>query len=309
VRARIAAGRAEERTASWRSLCLPLTSASGTRGYRARIVATDADTVAGSRARLREAVAASAARANRDEARRLLAEADRAVLAAGGRGPGGNSRLTATTGIVLLALFLVEGLTLVALGPLLSTHVFVGMLLLPPVALKLGSTGYRFARYYLGDRAYRAAGPPHPLLRMLGPLVIAATAALFASGVAMIWLGPGSGWLVSVHQVSAIVWAFVIGLHVLGHLVELPALASSDVRGPRPGRAGSWWRRLALASAIVSGVVLALATVQYAAPWQSRVGDHGEHEGAARVSLAQGAQLPVALGVPATTPAATGAAR
>jgi hypothetical protein len=65
------------------------------------------------------------------------------VPAACGRSGGveGNARLTATTAVVLLLLLATEGVTLLALRPLLSLHVFVGMLLIPPVALKLGATG------------------------------------------------------------------------------------------------------------------------------------------------------------------------
>ena len=113
-----------------------------------------------------------------------------------GRGPAGNSRLTATTGVILLVLVAIEGLTLVSLRPLLPAHVFVGMLLIPPIALELGSTGYRFARYYTKDRAYVLAGPPQLLLRALGPFVIAATIA-FRLGVAMLAVGPSEGWIVN----------------------------------------------------------------------------------------------------------------
>ena len=55
-------------------------------------------------------------------------------------------------------LLAVLGVTIVRLRPLLSEHLFVGMLLVPPVLLKMGSTGYRFARYYTGDRSYRRKG-------------------------------------------------------------------------------------------------------------------------------------------------------
>jgi hypothetical protein len=33
--------------------------------------------------------------------------------------------------------------------------VFIGMVLVPPVLLKVDSTGWRFARYYRGAPAYR----------------------------------------------------------------------------------------------------------------------------------------------------------
>ena len=175
-------------------------------------------------------------------------------------------------GSALLALFVVECFTLVALRPLLSTHVFVGMLLLPPIALKVATTGYRFARYYTRKRAYVLAGPPQVLMRALGPLVIAATAALFGSGVAMIAVGPGRGWLVGLHKASFIAWLIVTAAHVLGHVLEVPGLAAADLRAPKPHREGARLRQGAIAAALVAGLVLAIATVQYAAPWRAIVG-------------------------------------
>ena len=37
---------------------------------------------------------------------------------------------------------------------------FLGVLLIGPVALKLASTGYRFVRYYTSEPRYRRKGPP-----------------------------------------------------------------------------------------------------------------------------------------------------
>ena len=79
----------------------------------------------------------------------------------------GNERLTALTGTVLLAGFAAEGLTILALGRLLTLHFFLGMLLIGPVLLKIGSVCYRFARYYTGAGPYVRKGPPAPLLRLL----------------------------------------------------------------------------------------------------------------------------------------------
>jgi hypothetical protein len=80
-------------------------------------------------------------------------------------GAEGNERLTAMTGAVLLVLLAAEGFTILSLRQLLTPHFFIGMLLLGPVALKAGSTIYRFIRYYTGSRPYRRKGPPAPLLR------------------------------------------------------------------------------------------------------------------------------------------------
>ena len=44
----------------------------------------------------------------------------------------------------------------------------MGILLAGPVSLKLGATGYRFARYYSGHRAYRCKGAPKLSLASTG---------------------------------------------------------------------------------------------------------------------------------------------
>jgi hypothetical protein len=50
-------------------------------------------------------------------------------------GAEGNERLTVMTGAVLLILLAVECYTILRIGRLLTLHVFLGMLLLGPVAL------------------------------------------------------------------------------------------------------------------------------------------------------------------------------
>ncbi len=189
-------------------------------------------------------------------------------------GSEGNRRLTGATAAVLLVLLAAEGVTLLAIGPLVSAHVFIGMLLVPPVALKLGTTGYRFARYYAGHRAYRADGPPHPLLRLLGPVVVLSTVALFASGVTLVVLGPGGGAVLGLHKASFVVWLAAMAAHVRAHLVRVPPLASAD--GRRLGRLpGSSLRRWLVAGSLVAGLILALATVHLAGPWHHFVGFDG----------------------------------
>jgi hypothetical protein len=71
-----------------------------------------------------------------------------------------NELLTSSVAALLTILLLAEGATIIDLSDLLSAHMFVGLALIPPVLLKLASTGYRFARYYTGSPVYRAKGPP-----------------------------------------------------------------------------------------------------------------------------------------------------
>lgn len=68
-----------------------------------------------------------------------------------------NARLTALSGGLLLVLLALMGITVLSVRRLLPEHFLLGFLLLPPLALKLASTGYRFARYYSGDSQYRSA--------------------------------------------------------------------------------------------------------------------------------------------------------
>ncbi|MGO9790275.1 MAG: hypothetical protein ACLP8S_12505, partial [Solirubrobacteraceae bacterium] len=70
-----------------------------------------------------------------------------------GGGTDGNEQLTSITGAILIVLLAVIGVTILRVGQLISVHLFVGLLLLGPVTLKLGSTGYRFVRYYTHDSA------------------------------------------------------------------------------------------------------------------------------------------------------------
>ena len=48
-------------------------------------------------------------------------------------GADGNARLTALTALVLLLLLAAEGATIPFIGSLLTPHIFLGVLLIPPV--------------------------------------------------------------------------------------------------------------------------------------------------------------------------------
>jgi hypothetical protein len=199
-----------------------------------------------------------------------------------GGGTTGNERLTAATGALLIALLAVIGVTILQLRPLLSVHLFVGMLLIPPVLLKLGSTGYRFVRYYASNPAYRREGPPAALMRALAPMVVLSTAIVFASGVALLFVGPSSrDTLLPIHKVSFVAWGAFTAVHVLGHLPGLGTLLRADYGRPQPwstdvtGRSG---RVMALAGALVAGVVLAVLVIPEFGPWlHSTSLFHGDH--------------------------------
>ena len=183
-------------------------------------------------------------------------------------GPDGNERLTAASGAVLFLLLAAEGVTILSIGQLLSPHVFIGMLLIPPVALKLASTGWRFARYYRGTREYREKGSPLLPLRLLAPVVVASTVAVLATGVALLVLGPsGRGLTLTLHKASFIVWIAATGVHVLAYVSRVPRLAFADWRPGASAVSGAPARRLLIGGAVAAGAILAVTTVQYASPW------------------------------------------
>jgi hypothetical protein len=188
-----------------------------------------------------------------------------------GGGTSGNERLTAAAGVILLVLLAIIGVTILRLRALLSVHLFVGMLLVGPVLLKLSSTGYRFVRYYTANPAYRRKGPPELPMRLLAPFVVLSTAIVMVSGVALLFVGPGSRpTLLPIHKLSFFAWVAVTALHVLGHLPGLPATLRAEYRthdglpGYEPGRAGRW---LSLTGAIVAGLVLAVLSLAQFGPW------------------------------------------
>jgi hypothetical protein len=168
--------------------------------------------------------------------------------------------------VVLFLLLAAEGVTILSIRPLLSAHVFIGMLLIPPVAVKLGSTSWRFVRYYRGSRPYVEKGPPLLPLRLLAPVVVVSTIAVFGTGIGLLVRGPGGGLLLGLHKASFVVWLVATGIHVLAYIGRVPRLGFADWRkGSRLEGAGI--RRVLLGAAIAAGAILAVATVQYARPW------------------------------------------
>ena len=149
-------------------------------------------------------------------------------------GVAGNALLTAWTGLIILALSLAQLLTLFDVTGLISWHVAIGALLTPVAVAKTATTGWRLMRYYSHHDAYAESGPPPLLLRILGPVVVASTLSLLASGIWLIIDGQSSAkqpivtllgsqidW-VSVHAAIFWVWIVAASLHLIARLV--PAL-------------------------------------------------------------------------------------
>lgn len=182
-------------------------------------------------------------------------------------GSDGNARLTAATAAVLSVLLVVEGLTLLGgVRRFLFVHIFVGLLLIPPILLKIGSTGWRMLAYYRRAEEYVRNGPPQAFLRFaVAPVLVAATVVLFATGIAAAWSGH-RGILLGLHKASFVVWGIAFGVHFLAHVLKLPRLVAVDwFRGDTLG--GRRLRQYLLAGALVAGLVVAIATIPLAHDW------------------------------------------
>lgn len=209
------------------------------------------------------------------------ADRDNPVLPRTG-GPAGNALLTAWTGLVMLVLSVAELLTLFDVRGLISWHIAIGALLVPPALAKIASTGWRMLRYYSRDEDYQYAGPPPLPLRLLGPPLVLSTIGLLGSGVVLVLLGQdtahhrllsvlgfGLDW-VGLHQGMFIVWAVAAGVHLVCRLV--PALRitigpRAESVGPVPARLlrGIWFVTMA-----ATAVVLAALLVRADGSWSMR---------------------------------------
>jgi hypothetical protein len=189
----------------------------------------------------------------------------------GSGGVEGNARLTSSVGAVLFLLLFIEGVTILQIGGLISTHVFVGILLIPPLLLKIATTSWRFIKYYTGDSEYQRKGPPAPLLRLLGPLIVVLSIAVMASGIGLVVIAPHS-WrnqLLQIHQATFLLWFAVTAVHVLGHLAETTKLAPLDwVRATRRQVDGASARQWILVIGLAIGLLSALWITPYANGWR-----------------------------------------
>jgi hypothetical protein len=195
--------------------------------------------------------------------------------------PDGNERLTGAVGMLVLAPVLVEVATvLLGVHTFMSWHVFVGLALIPVVVLKLLSTGWRFARYYMRSDAYVAHGPPQLAMRLLAPLFVVATVVLFGSGVAMgVLHGHALQDARRLHGPASVIWLLLLGVHVLVYLGRaLRSSAGEFVPTDRTPVRGKAARFSVLATAIVCGLVLGAALVPAQHRWVDLPRDHHDRE-------------------------------
>ena len=208
-------------------------------------------------------------------------------------GPAGNALLTAWLGVLLLAAFLVELVTLASLHQLVSVHIFVGTLLVPLALLKTATTTWRMVGYYAGASRYRQAGPPPILLRVLGPAVVLTALAVLGTGLALVALGRDGSYQpfatvagfaldpFTLHKIAFVLWLVVTAAHTLGRLI--PALQLVINRGGRtrvvpgaPARLGVLLAAVAVSAA--AGVVVLSASGSWTGGF-----DHRDDRGSAHI--------------------------
>jgi hypothetical protein len=180
----------------------------------------------------------------------------------------GNEKLTAMTGGLLLIGFAVEGFTILSIHRLLFLHFVVGLLLVGPVLLKIASTLYRFIRYYTGAAPYLRKGPPSPVLRLLGPLVILTSVGVIGTGVVLAFVGRSGPWLL-LHKASFVLWFGVMTVHVLNYAPRLPRMLAARAGGGQRGPAvpGSPARWLLLVLSLAIGIGVAAVTMHISSYW------------------------------------------
>jgi hypothetical protein len=187
-------------------------------------------------------------------------------------GTEGNEILTSATAVVLTVLLVAEGYTIVNMRGLVTAHMFIGMVLIPPVLLKLASTGYRFVRYYTGARAYRGKGPPVLPLRLTAPVLVASTVAVFLTGVLLLAAGRKSGAILQLHKLSFIVWGVLFAVHFLAYAPRVARSLRTDWGAARREAVpGAGLRGMLVAAAGGGGAALALALLPAMNAW------HGGH--------------------------------
>lgn len=166
----------------------------------------------------------------------------------------GNLILTSHAGLIILFGLVVLYLSGLAFEPLRPVHFAIGFALIPLLVVKLCSTGWRALRYYFGRGAYRAAGPPWLLPRLIAvPLAVAAVLATI-SGVVLWAEGTDHGIWAKVHKASVIALAVLALVHLAVYLRKAARASAGSLTTTavnRPEKVIVW----ALLAALAAGSI------------------------------------------------------
>jgi hypothetical protein len=208
-----------------------------------------------------------------------------------------NARLTADVAVVLLVLFVVQiGTVVIGVTSHLTLHVMVGLLLVPPLLVKISSVSWRFVRYYRHDEAYRRKGPPALVLRALSPVFLVVTLVLFISGIVLLLapsaLGGPHGTMLRIHAVSFFLWLLLLLAHLAGHARDLRHLALKDwARRTRVAVPGSTLRQSIVLASLAAGLALALSLVGQVGTFQKDTQPHARHSALAECDRLRGHEM------------------
>jgi hypothetical protein len=182
-----------------------------------------------------------------------------------------NARITGLTAALLIVLLFLEGLTIIEVQSLIQLHFVIGTLIIAPVFLKLGTTGYKIYRYYTGAPTYVAEGPPPIVRRVLGPIVIVTSLGLLGSGV-MLGLGRRGheGQWLFLHKAFFVLWFMAMTLHVLIHLERTFRAVVFEYFARKQHPLPGWsTRQIVLVAAVLIGIGLGWWSLSYANVWTS----------------------------------------
>jgi Ni/Fe-hydrogenase subunit HybB-like protein len=140
-------------------------------------------------------------------------------------------------------------------SPLRQVHFAIGFAIIPPLLVKLSSTGWRAANYCLRREPYRSGGPPQLIPRLLAPLLVVSAIVATVTGVVLWVLGRQRGGWATLHTDSVVVLAIVLALHTLTYIqraVRASSRSLAVVESTREERIMLWTLAVALVAAVLA---------------------------------------------------------
>lgn len=145
-----------------------------------------------------------------------------------------------------------------------AIHFYAGLASIPFLIAKYGSTGLRFAGYYLRMPRFVERGPPRLLPRILSPLLALDFFVLYFSGLYMLFhyyytvtnIPPGEFRPVQVHLWASIIAVPLLATHLGSHLMETIRGLRDEMRRPVPTAIpGTVYTRRAFLTTVFAGAL------------------------------------------------------